>query len=153
MGPQVLAPAGGAAGEDKTEQAIFQSTKDLQLAETSRYRARWADRFNETIGGLTGPPDGPAGPSEACWRAVRAMFTCARWCPAGWRAPGAEPFVRAMHMSVTDQWNDMYLAHAYPFLYARKLRYAFASHAWERFLIIYGKMGLHILVLQCLTSA
>ena len=56
-----------------------------------------------------------------------------------------------MKMSVTDQWNDIYLAHAYPFLYARKLRYAFANHWWERFLIAYGMLGLHLIVLVSLT--
>ena len=50
-----------------------------------------------------------------------------------------------------DEWNDIYLAHAYPFLYARKLRYAFASHWWESFLILYGKLGLHLVTLVTLT--
>ena len=58
-----------------------------------------------------------------------------------------------MKMSVSDEWNDMYLAHAYPFLYARKLRYAFANHLWERFLIFYGMWGMHLLVLIIITIA
>ncbi len=57
------------------------------------------------------------------------------------------PFVRAMKMSVTDECNDIYLAHAYPFLYARKLRYAFVNHFWERFLVSYGMWGLQLVVL------
>jgi hypothetical protein len=58
---------------------------------------------------------------------------------------------RAMAMSVSDHWNDLYLARAYPFLYARKLRYALASHVWEWFLIFYGSSGLHYVVLLGLT--
>ncbi len=61
------------------------------------------------------------------------------------------PFVRAMQMSVSDHWNDIYLAHAYPFLYAQKLNYAFANHFWERFLLLYGKWALHIIVLIILS--
>jgi hypothetical protein len=56
-------------------------------------------------------------------------------------------------MSVTDEWNDVYLAHAYPFLYARKLRYAFANHFWERFLIAYGMWGMHLVVLVVVAIA
>ena len=58
---------------------------------------------------------------------------------------------RALAMSASDHWNDLYLARAYPFLYARKLRYALAGHAWERFLVAYGANGLHYLVLVGLT--
>jgi hypothetical protein len=58
---------------------------------------------------------------------------------------------RALAMSVSDHWNDLYLARAYPFLYARKLRYALAGHLWERFLVFYGSVGLHYLVLVCIT--
>ncbi len=56
-----------------------------------------------------------------------------------------------MNMSVSDEWNDMYLAHAYPFLYARKLRYAFGYHLWESFLILYGMLGLHLVTLVAIT--
>jgi hypothetical protein len=72
-----------------------------------------------------------------------------------WDEPGngGSPFVRAMRMSVTDEWNDFYLAHAYPFLYARKLRYAFANHFWERFLIFYGMWGMHLVVLVIVAIA
>ncbi len=63
------------------------------------------------------------------------------------------PFVRAMNMSMSVEWNDVYLAHAYPFLYARKMRYAFANHAWERFLIFYGMWGMHLIALICITLA
>ena len=61
---------------------------------------------------------------------------------------------RALQMSVPDShWNDLYLAKAYPFLYARKMRYAYSSraHLWERFLIFYGKSGLHYFFLVAIS--
>jgi hypothetical protein len=58
---------------------------------------------------------------------------------------------RALAMSVSDHWNDLYLARAYPFLYARKLRYVLAGHLWERFLVFYGSFGLHYPVLVCIS--
>ena len=36
----------------------------------------------------------------------------------------------AMEMSTSEYFNDLYLARAYPFLYARKLGYAARSHWW-----------------------
>jgi hypothetical protein len=53
----------------------------------------------------------------------------------------------ALDMSSSEHFNDLYLARAYPFLYARKLRYVMASHWWEHFHIRYGAMGLHYVVL------
>ncbi len=67
--------------------------------------------------------------------------------------PSVSAFDRAIQMSETDEWNDVYLAHAYPFLYECKLRYAFASHYWERFLVIYGMYGMHLLVLISIALA
>jgi hypothetical protein len=58
---------------------------------------------------------------------------------------------RAIAMSKSDHWNDLYLARAYPFLYARKLRYALSRHWWETFLFHYGSLGLHLVVLVCLS--
>jgi hypothetical protein len=111
------------------------STKKMYNDETDEYEKCWADKFNDVINELRG----------------RTTAQCSWWCcgSSGWG--DGDPFVRTMQMSVTDQWNDMYLAHAYPFLYARKLHYAFANHTWERFLLSYGKMGLHIFVLIFLT--
>jgi hypothetical protein len=59
----------------------------------------------------------------------------------------------ALKMSTSDHWNDLYLARAYPFLYARKIRYAAKSHAWERFLIAYGGTGVHYVVLFAMSLA
>jgi hypothetical protein len=53
----------------------------------------------------------------------------------------------ALQMSTSEHWNDIYLAKAYPFLYARKIQYAVKSHAWESFLIFYSGTGLHYIVL------
>jgi hypothetical protein len=53
----------------------------------------------------------------------------------------------AMEMSTSEYFNDLYLARAYPFLYARKLGYAARSHWWEHFLIFYGGTGVHYIVL------
>ncbi len=115
------------------EKSIVKSTNEMYYAETKKYNERWADTFNRVI------------------NENRAVARCPWWCcgSSGWGA--GKPFDRTMQMSVTDEWNDMYLAHAYPFLYARKLLYAFADHTWERFLLAYGKMGLHIFVLIFLT--
>jgi hypothetical protein len=100
----------------------FLEKQDQLCAKTEKYE-RWASRFDNAIN-----------------EAIKEKTLCRD----DW---GDSPFECAMDMSVTDEWNDIYLAHAYPFLYARKLRYAFASHAWERFLIVYGKLGLHLVVL------
>jgi hypothetical protein len=117
------------------DEAIFQSTNNMYNDETDEYQKRWADKFNRVIDDLR----------------VGVAARCTWWCcgSSGWGK--GDPFVRTMQMSVTDDWNDMYLAHAYPFLYARKLNYAFANHTWEHFLLAYGKMGLHIFVLIFLT--
>jgi hypothetical protein len=125
----------------ENDNVVFDQTKGIYLTETNKYKERWADNFNKTIKTL---------PKRS---AVRSILSCACWSsgPIGWGESDVDPFVRIMQMSVSDQWNDMYLAHAYPFLYARKLRYVFASHWWERFLSVYGKFGLHILVLVFLT--
>ncbi len=58
---------------------------------------------------------------------------------------------RALVMSMSDDLNDLYLARAYPFLYALNLHYALTGHAWERFLDFYGCYCLHYLVLVCLS--
>jgi hypothetical protein len=109
---------------DKEEvSAIQNSTKGRHLAETEPYKERWCIKFNSAI--------------------KNAPNLSSDW--------GDSPFVRAMNMSVSDEWNDMYLAHAYPFLYARKLRYAFGFHLWENFLILYGKLGLHLVALVVIT--
>jgi hypothetical protein len=104
-----------------------EETKDMTI---------WMDRFDENIRGKK---------SELSdnWN---------DWNDADPEA-GGSPFVRAMKMSVTDQWNDIYLAHAYPFLYARKLRYAFANHLWERFLVFYGMWGMHLVMLIIIAIA
>ncbi len=57
----------------------------------------------------------------------------------------------ALKMSTSEHWNDIYLARAYPFLYARKIQYAVKSHAWERFLMFYGGTGLHYVVLVAMS--
>ena len=111
---------------DKEEEtSIRNSTKGRHLAGKAKYK-HWCDSFNSTI------------------RAAQSK----QGLSSDWRE---SPFVRAMKMSVTDQWNDLYLAHAYPFLYARKLNYAFSNHGWECFLVLYGKLGLHLIVLMSLT--
>ncbi len=104
-------------------EAIWERTKQRRSEELKTYKERWSDLFNKTI--------------------RNESTLTSHW--------GKKPFVRAMKMSVSDHWNDIYLAHAYPYLYARKLRYAFASHLWESFLILYGKLGFHLFVLTSLT--
>ncbi len=124
---------------DKNEERCIRNcTKGRHLAEKAKY-ARWCGEFNKTI---LNPNDfietirKPKGVSGQ-----HSLHS--KW--------GKAPFVRAMRMSVTDQWNDIYMAHAYPFLYARKVHYAFSNHWWECFLILYGKLGLHLVVLMALT--
>ncbi len=117
------------AAGDLDQNSMVESTIMMNNDETVKYEKRWAERFNNVI---------------------RESRKDAAGCgSSGWG--DSIPFVRTMQMSVTDHWNDMYLAHAYPFLYARKLQFAFANHTWERFLLAYGKMGLHIFVLIFLT--
>ena len=119
--------------DQDSEEAIFKGTQAMYDAETEKFEERWRKKFNKTI---------------QTFQEAQARCTWWRCCSSSW---GLDPFVQTMQMSVTDHWNDIYLAHAYPFLYARKLHYAFANHWWERFLLAYGKMGLHIFVLIFLT--
>jgi hypothetical protein len=121
------------AASKRQEKAIVDSTEEIYSAETKKYKERWADPFNKAIKDCKGR----RGARGSSW--------------AGWGGWGDDPFVHAMQMSVTDHWNDMYLAHAYPFLYARKIRYAFAAHFWELILLVYGKFNMYIYILIGLT--
>jgi hypothetical protein len=57
---------------------------------------------------------------------------------------------RAMKMSGSNKYNDLYLARQYPFFYARKFSTHFTGHLGEGFLVWYGHLGLHFLLLLAL---
>ena len=113
--------------EEKEDKEIFDKVEDKRNKQQEGSKAKkhstWQKHFNIDLKGLWGD------------------------------LKGTTPLVQAMNMSTTEHWNDVYLAHAYHFLYARKLRYVFSSHWWEVFLVYYGKLGLHFIVLAIVTIA